>query len=85
MNTCIEDISGFQFLSQSQYMTYKEAWNIFNKVENFNSNVSTFKASHPKVLMNYYQFANNTEKNKYNDGLSLHTKYLGPQTVVQQD
>lgn len=85
MNTCIEDISGLRFLTQTQLMNYREAWNIFNRVENFNSNVSTFKVSHPKILMNYYQFVDNSEKAKYRLGLFLHTQYLGPQTTVPTD
>jgi len=65
------DLSGFKFMNFSQYQLYQYNWNTFNRIQGYNSNISTLvtTAGAPGV---YYQFSNNLEKNTYTQGQFLH-------------
>jgi hypothetical protein len=71
VNTC--DLSGFKFLTFAQKTEYQRAWQIFNNVQAFNSNVSTLRAAGQKNLT-YYQFISNIEKTKCLQGQYLHVQ-----------
>jgi hypothetical protein len=67
------DLSGFQGLSPIQYRIYKDAWTTFNRVQEYNSNISTLRAGGNKIL-NYYQYVNQQERNQFQVGQSLHAQ-----------
>jgi hypothetical protein len=67
---CI-DLSGFKFLYQSQNLEYRQAFATFDKVQLFNSNVSTLRAAGNSNL-SYYQFLTNKEKTTFTKGRMLH-------------
>jgi hypothetical protein len=70
-NTC--DLSGFKFLTFSQKQEYQQAFQIFNKVQNYNSNVSTLRSA-GQLNIPYYQFITNEEKTKFIQGRFLHVQ-----------
>ena len=57
-------------LSYSQYMEYKHAVATYNKVESYNSNVSTLRGSGSSSV-SYYDFQTNQEQTIYSLGLML--------------
>lgn len=67
------DLSGFKFLTFAQKTEYQDAWNIFNRVQTYNSNVSTLRAGGDTSL-SYYQFISNQEKTKCIKGQYLHVQ-----------
>lgn len=83
--TCL-DISGFKFLYQSQKLEYYQAFVLFNKVQNYNSNVSTLRAGGQSNL-SYYQFLTNKEQTMFTQGRLLHIQsYPGSNfPLVPQD
>jgi len=66
-----QDISGVSGLSFSQRLDYTNAWNTFNRIQTYNSNVSTLINSGTSG-QHYYNFSNYTEKNMFNRGQLLH-------------
>jgi hypothetical protein len=82
--TCFTDISGIQALYYTQYQQYAASWEIFRRVELYNSNVSTQRGLGNKSL-DYYQFATNQELSGYRTGQQLFFTYLGYSTIVQKN
>jgi hypothetical protein len=73
MSACVQDLSGFSFMYQSQFLKYRTAWFTFNRVQTFNSNVSTLRAA-GETNLSYYQFLTNQEKNNFQIGRFLHVQ-----------
>ncbi len=67
------DLSGFKSMSPIQFRIYKDAWNTFNRVQEYNSNISTLRSGGNKTL-NYYQYIDNKERNQFQTGQLLHTQ-----------
>ena len=67
------DLSGIRGLTPVQFRIYKDAWNTYNRVQSYNSNISTLRDSGSKFL-NYYQFVDMNEKNQYSRGQQLHVQ-----------
>lgn len=67
------DLSGIRGLSPVQYRIYQTAWNTYNRVQSYNSNISTLRHSGAKYL-NYYQYVNSEEKSQYTQGQYLHVQ-----------
>jgi hypothetical protein len=69
-------LSSLKGLTYAQYNLQKECWNLWNRIETSNSNVST---SHGlgDYKWSYYMFASQEERNKFQNGLSLHVQYIG--------
>lgn len=57
-------------LTYSQYMNYKYAVATYNKVEAFNSNVSTMRSA-GETTVSYYEFPTCQEETIYSLGLML--------------
>ena len=72
MSYCL-DLSGFVFLSSAQLLQYKQAWYTFNRVQLYNSNVSTLRYG-GNLTQNYYQYVTNDEKKMFSLGQTLHTQ-----------
>jgi hypothetical protein len=81
-----QDLSGFVFLTQSQLRYYKTSVQTFNRVQDYNSNISTLRSQGDSTL-SYYQFISLEEKNNYTKGLFLLTQSHGSGNiqVVQQN
>jgi len=84
MNRCFSDISGIKWLNYSQLQDYSDSWYMFNRVEQFNSNVSTQK-SLGKSTTPYYTFITSDDLTLYRQGAFLHAYYLGYSTIVQKN
>jgi hypothetical protein len=67
------DASGYYCLSQVVYRGYQDAWNTFNRIQTYNINVSTMKATGTTGIY-YYQFADFTEKGQFTNGRALHIR-----------
>jgi hypothetical protein len=65
------DLSGFKFLTYAQKQEYSQAFQLFNEVQTFNSNVSTLRAA-GRTELTYYQFIFNEQKTKFLQGRLLH-------------
>ncbi len=80
------DLSGFKFLTFAQKDEYKRAWQIFNNVQTFNSNVSTLRAG-GDLTLTYNQFISGEEKTKFLQGRFLHIQSYPNSNwdFVQQD
>lgn len=66
------DASGIQFLPQSLYLTYQSQWATFERIYNFNSNISTLQGQ-GTLNLHFYQFKNGVEQTDYLKGQFLHT------------
>jgi hypothetical protein len=84
MDICFGEISSFKGITYSQLNNYRYAWNTFNRIEKINSNVSTLHGN-SNFSLSYYTFIDQTEKNMYDTGLSLHVQYSGPVVTVQKN
>lgn len=67
------DLNGLLCLTQSQRLRYKIAWDIFEKIQNINSNVSTIK-SVSSITIPYYTYTTYNEKEQFTLGQYLHTQ-----------
>jgi hypothetical protein len=65
------DLSGFKFLTFGQKTEYQRAWQIFNNVQTYNSNVSTLRSA-GQTTLTYFQFISGEEKTKFLQGRFLH-------------
>lgn len=65
------DLSGFKFLSFAQKTEYQRAFQLFDTIQNYNSNVSTLRSG-GNLTLTYYQFISGEEKTKFLQGRFLH-------------
>ncbi len=82
---CFVDISGVQSLYYNQYREYATSWELFRRVELYNSNVSTQKGLGTASNISYWQFGNNEEYTLYRQGAILFSTYAGYSTIVQKN
>jgi hypothetical protein len=82
--TCFTDLSGVKWLTYSQKQDYTDSWEMFRRVELYNSNVSTLRSEGDKSL-NYLQFESCEENTFYKQGAFLYATYLGYSTIVQKN
>lgn len=84
MNTCFSDISGIKWLNYSQLQDYSDSWYMFNRVEQFNSNIST-QRSFGNTSLTYYTFTSSEDLVLYRQGATLHRYYLGYSNIVEKN
>jgi hypothetical protein len=72
-------IKGFTY---TLYNYQKDCWNMWNRIESSNSNVSTAHGL-GNYAWSYYTFTTQEEKNKFDIGLSLHVQYVGGYIPIQ--
>jgi hypothetical protein len=86
MDACF-DLSGFTGLSASDLIKYQSYWNTFDKVQAFNTAVSTIRASGQANTTGYYQFISYKESNDFTAGRILHIRRYPDSNwaVVQQN
>ena len=66
------DLSGFTPLIASQLFQYRFDWNNFERIQTFNSNVSTLRDA-GNTTLRYYNYLTNAEQNSFTKGQLLHT------------
>lgn len=84
LHTCFVDVSGVQSMYYNQYREYAASWEIFSRVELYNSNVST-QRSQGNTNLTYYQFYDNQERSLYRQGGILFATYIGYTSTVQKN
>ena len=62
-------------LPQGIINNYRNDWNTFNRIQAFNSNVSTLRSAGEQGI-SYYTYVNYAEKESFRNGQQLHTLYL---------
>lgn len=70
------DASGFIGNPFGLNQKYKTAWDTFNRIQTFNSNVSTLRFTTGNTSLQYYNYINYTEKINFEQGQFLHFKSL---------
>jgi hypothetical protein len=65
------DLSGFKFLNFAQKQEYQRAFQLFNTIQSYNSNVSTLRSG-GNLTLTYFQFISGEEKTKFLQGRFLH-------------
>ena len=78
------DVSGFRGMTPIQFRIYKDAWNTFNRVQSYNSNISTQRGN-GNTSLSYYQFFNNQERTLWRQGQTLFVTYLGYTSTIQKN
>jgi hypothetical protein len=82
--TCFNEVKGIQSLYYGQYQELAQSWELFRRVELYNSNVSTVKGNGGPAAP-YWKFANSEELTFYRQGASLFFSYLGYSTIVEKN
>jgi len=67
------DLSGFLAVPFSLKLLYQSDWTTFERIQNYNINVSTLRNAGEKTL-SYYQYDSYQERNAYTNGRLLHIK-----------
>ena len=67
------DLSGFLAVPSSLKILYQDYWSTYNRIQAFNSNVSTIRSAGDKS-QRYYIYQSNDELNKFINGQALHVK-----------
>ena len=65
------DLSGFLAVPSSLKIDYQNYWNIYNRVQTYNSNVSTIRSTGDKTP-SYYMYLNYDEVTGFRIGQFLH-------------
>jgi hypothetical protein len=82
--TCFSQVSSIQGLYYGQYQDYAASWELFRRVELYNSNVSSLRGEGDKSL-SYWQFKTNEDLTLYRQGAFLYSQYLGYSTIVHKN
>lgn len=72
MSVCF-DLSGFSGLNCFTRQEYLTNWAIFDRIQAYNSNVSTLRSGGAKDL-SYYIFVNTDERTRFTWGQALHAR-----------
>jgi len=65
-------LSNILTIQQSQLQIYKQAWYDFERIQNFNSNISTLHGDGLGSNSNYYTFVSYAERESFRIGQYLH-------------
>jgi len=65
---------GFLSLNQSQKLIYQQAWNDYNRIQSFNSNVSTLRIINNDRNLLFYTYTSYAEKDSFRQGQFLHQR-----------
>jgi hypothetical protein len=84
LDKCFVDISGIQGFYYGQLQDYATSWELFRRVELYNSNVSTQRGQGNSNVQ-YWQFKQAEELTYYRQGAILFATYAGYSTPVQKN
>jgi hypothetical protein len=82
--TCFNEVKGIQSLYYGQLQDYAASWELFRRVELYNSNVSTVKGQSGSGGT-YWQFRTNEDLTLYRQGAILFSTYLGYSTIIEKN
>ena len=85
--TCFNQIQGIQSMYYGQLQDYATSWEMFRRVELYNSNVSTTRGSNGGAITGpgYWKFNNSEDFTLYRQGAILFSTYLGYSTIVEKN
>lgn len=63
--------NGLLSINQSQLYIFKQGWSNYNRIQSYNSNVSTLRSSGTTNLM-YYTYVSYAERESFRTGQYLH-------------
>ena len=80
------DLSGVLCLNQSQKLIYQQAWATFDRIQSYNSNVSTLR-SFGNTSLTYYTYVSYSEREAFRNGQFLHVQVYPNQSwaTVQEN
>lgn len=84
LEKCFTDLSGVQALTYRQVNEYTTGWTTFQRVEVYNSQVSTMRAN-GDMSATYWKFETNQGLTNYRLGAVLWATYAGYSTIVQKN
>lgn len=82
--TCFSQLSTIQQMYYGQYQDYATSWELFRRVELYNSNVSTQRGN-GDTSASYWQFQTMEERTYYRQGAVLFATYLQYTSTVQKN
>ena len=65
------DVSGFATLSIGTLLQYQTWWGTFERIQEYDTNVSTLRQA-GNTSLTYYTYMTLTERNEYTNGRMLH-------------
>jgi len=65
-------LNGISNVNQSQLQIYKQAWGDYDRIQLYNSNVSTIHGNGTNTKATYYMYVSYAEKNSFRNGQFLH-------------
>ena len=68
------DLSGFQGLPIGVVIKYRQDWATFNRIQAYNSNVSTLRGNSQGAGLTYYIYASGDEQISFINGQNLHVR-----------
>lgn len=80
------DLSGILCLNQSQKLIYQQAWATFDRIQGYNSNVSTLRGL-GNTTLTYYTYISYSEREAFRNGQYLHAQVYpnGNWNTVQEN
>jgi hypothetical protein len=84
LNVCFTELSTIQSMYYNQYNELATSWELFRRVELYNSNVSTLRGN-GDLGYTYWTFANSEERSYYRQGAALFYQYLGYTSTIQKN
>jgi hypothetical protein len=81
---CFSGLSTVRALNYSQKQDYGYSWEMFRRVELYNSNVSTMHGN-GDPSPSYWKFVDYEDASAYKTGGLLYYQYLGYSTIVQKN
>jgi hypothetical protein len=73
MSACF-DLSGFRGLSFGAALQYKIDWDTYDRIQAYNSNVSTLRGQGQGNGLTYYTYASGAEQTSFLNGQLLHVR-----------
>lgn len=67
-------LEGILSPQQSQFHIYKQGWADFNRIQAYNSNVSTLRTTTGDSNLTYYQYVSYAERDSFRIGQYLHQR-----------
>jgi hypothetical protein len=81
---CFSSLSNITSLTYAQLQDYTYSWELFRRVELYNSNISTLHSKGDTSPM-YWQFTTLEDISSYKTGANLYYQYLGYSNTVQKN
>lgn len=84
--TCFSDVKGIKSMYYGQIRDLADSWEIFRRVELYNSNVSTQRGmGDTSPALTYWQFYDGEQRTLYRQGAQLFFTFLEYSTIVQKN